>query len=84
MITFSNLGKKGNLGNQLFQLASTIGIAEKNNQEYCFPSWDYADYFEFNFKTCSNIDDWISIRENKFNYYDWDVAHENYDLNGWL
>lgn len=84
MITFLNLGKKGNLGNQLFQIASTIGIAEKNNQEYCFPFWDYADYFEFNFNTCSNIDDWISIRENKFNYYNWEVAHENYDLNGWL
>jgi hypothetical protein len=39
MITYSNLGKKGDLGNQLFQIASIIGIAEKNHQEYCFPIW---------------------------------------------
>jgi hypothetical protein len=39
MITYSNLGKKGDLGNQLFQIASIIGIAENNHQEYCFPIW---------------------------------------------
>lgn len=84
MITFSNLGKKGNLGNQLFQIASTIGIAEKNNQEYCFPFWIYADYFDFNFSKCSSLGQCVSIRENKFNYYNWEVADGNYDLNGWL
>jgi hypothetical protein len=29
MITFSGLGKRGRLGNQLFQIASTAGIAKK-------------------------------------------------------
>lgn len=84
MITFSRLGKKGNLGNQLFQIASTIGIAKKNDQKYCFPHWEYADYFEWKFNQINNIKDWIAVRENKFNYYDWEVINDNYDLNGWL
>lgn len=84
MITYSNLGKKGNLGNQLFQIASTIGIAEKNHQEYCFPFWEYSEYFEFQFNECSSVENWTSVREKAFNYYDWEVSNGNYDLNGWL
>lgn len=37
MITFSNLGNYGHLGNQMFQYASIIGIAKKNGYDYCFP-----------------------------------------------
>ena len=37
MITFSNLGYHGRLGNQMFQYASIIGIAKKNGYDYCFP-----------------------------------------------
>ena len=37
MITFSNLGNYGRLGNQMFQYASIIGIAKKNGYDYCFP-----------------------------------------------
>lgn len=84
MITFLNLGRKGNFGNQLFQIASTIGIAEKNNHEFCFPKWQFSEYFEFNFNTCSNVEDWIHIKENQFNYYEWKLSDKNYDLNGWL
>lgn len=84
MITYSILGNKGNLGNQLFQIASTIGIAEKQQQEYCFPLWEYSEYFEFQFNKCSSVENWTSIRETAFNYYDWEVSNGNYDLNGWL
>ncbi|MDQ6472092.1 alpha-1,2-fucosyltransferase [Flavobacterium sp. LHD-80] len=84
MITFSNLGKKGNLGNQLFQIASTIGIAENNNHEYCFPKWQFSEYFKFNFNACSDIEDWIQVKEYKFNYYEWELIDGNYDLFGWL
>lgn len=42
MITFNQLGKYGRLGNQLFQIAATIGIAKKHNQPYAFPEWEYA------------------------------------------
>ncbi|MBK0370718.1 alpha-1,2-fucosyltransferase [Flavobacterium agrisoli] len=84
MITFLNLGKKGNLANQLFQIASTIGIAKKRNFKYCFPEWQYSKYFEFSFNTCSDVEDWIHIKENKYNYYDWNLLDGNYDLSGWL
>ncbi len=45
MLTYSSLGHFGRLGNQMWQIASTIGIAKKNNLNYCFPHWDYQDYF---------------------------------------
>lgn len=45
MITFSQLGNFGRFGNQLFQIASTIGIALKNKHEFIFPKWEYSKYF---------------------------------------
>lgn len=45
MITFINLGKKGQLGNQLFQISATIGLAKKYNYSYIFPQWQYEKYF---------------------------------------
>ncbi len=45
MITFLELHKLGRLGNQMFQIASTIGIAKKNNEPYAFPEWEYRRCF---------------------------------------
>ena len=39
MMTFSQLGRYGRLGNQMFQVASTIGIARKYGRDFCFPKW---------------------------------------------
>jgi hypothetical protein len=39
MVTFTQLGRHGEFGNQLFQIAATIGHAFKSNQEYMFPLW---------------------------------------------
>jgi hypothetical protein len=39
MITFKGLGHYGRLGNQLFQIASTIGIAIENNDVAAFTKW---------------------------------------------
>lgn len=41
MITFRDLGNQGRRGNQLWQVATTIGLATANNEEYLFPKWDY-------------------------------------------
>lgn len=46
VLTFSNLGYSGRLGNQLWQIASTIGLAESHGFEFGFPEWPYAPYFE--------------------------------------
>jgi hypothetical protein len=43
IISIEGLGKNGRLGNQLFQVASTIGIANKNQAKPVFESW-YCTY----------------------------------------
>lgn len=52
MITFSRLGRHGNLGNSMFQLAATIGIAAKLNYTVKFPR--NPTYFDTNYN-CNNI-----------------------------
>lgn len=46
MLTFSRLGRQGRFANGLFQIAGTIGIAIKSNQEYGFPLWKNYDHKE--------------------------------------
>lgn len=85
MITFSKLGNKGNLGNQLFQIAATIGIAKKHQQHYCFPTWKYATYFENELPNTVTVDSFISLKEAEFNYHEWNISSNgNYDIDGWL
>jgi hypothetical protein len=45
VVTFP-LGELGRLGNQLFQIAATIGIARRNGCSFVFPPWPYARHFE--------------------------------------
>jgi len=45
MITFSKLGSYGRMGNQLFQMATTIGHAMRNKDDYTFPTWSYMKDF---------------------------------------
>ncbi len=84
MITFSKLGHKGNLGNQLFQIASTIGIAKKNGHSYSFPVWQYSKFFEYSFPVSSPEDDFKPIIEEQYPYYEWNVRKGNYTIDGWL
>ena len=86
MITFSKLGSYGNLGNQLFQIASLMGIGEKTLHKVVIPQWQYREYFE-------GLPEQINITGkviNEVNYhYDLNQFSElikegNYDLLGWL
>ena len=46
ILQYSHLGNNGRLGNQLFQIASTIGLALRCGYEPRFPvDWKYRDYF---------------------------------------
>ena len=45
MITYPSLGKNGRLGNQMFQIASTLGLAHTFGQKASFPRWSYQPYF---------------------------------------
>lgn len=44
MITFAQLGKYGRLGNGMFQIASTIGIAKRFGYQFAFPEWKNHDH----------------------------------------
>lgn len=44
-ITYSSLSQAGRLGNQLWQIAATLGIAAARNENVSFPPWDYEPYF---------------------------------------
>ena len=45
MLTFTNLGKLGRLGNQMFQIASIVGISKRCGVGSCFPKWEYQKFF---------------------------------------
>src|SRR5574343_213283 len=60
MITFNSLGRYGRLGNQMFQIASTIGIAVHNGYEYGFPKWMNWDAKErFNTDEDIEVHNWF-------------------------
>lgn len=44
-LTYRRLGTCGRLGNQLWQIASTIGIAANREESVALPAWPYAPYF---------------------------------------
>lgn len=46
IVTFSNLGNFGRLGNQLFQIASSIGTAKLYSKTPKFYKWNYSDFFK--------------------------------------
>lgn len=84
MITFSELGKRGRLGNQLFQIASTAGIAKKSNHSFFFPEWKYQDYFVYDFPVGEPGSDFVVLKEKKFSHHEWEISDGNYDFKGWL
>lgn len=44
-VTYRALGNEGRLGNQLWQIASTLGIAYAMGDDVRLPPWDYMDVF---------------------------------------
>lgn len=46
MLTFFDLGNHGSLGNQLFQIYSTSGLAKKLGKQAKFPNWKYSEFFK--------------------------------------
>lgn len=85
MITYSKLGKKGNLGNQLFQIASTIGLAVTNQHEFSFLNWKYQNSFKNRLPLLlSDSTKFIDFEEQCYHHHLWNFEKENYDLSGWL
>lgn len=44
-VSYEYLGRNGRLGNQLWQIASTVGIAHQQHRAPAFPPWEYQPYF---------------------------------------
>jgi hypothetical protein len=84
MITYSKIGKKGHLGNQLFQIASTIGLAVANNQDFAFLDWKYQEYFKNRLPLLTSDLSLVNVEEKEYNFHQWNLKDENYDLSGWL
>lgn len=84
MLTYSRLGYRGNLGNQLFQIASLISLSKKHNKDYCIPKWRYSDCFDFEFNIGYADESFSEIKEKKFEFHEWEITNGNFDLDGWL
>lgn len=67
MVTFSELGNFGRLGNQLFQIAATISTAIDNGLPFCFPEWKYQKYFK-NKLPLGTVEKWNEVTELNFRY----------------
>jgi len=87
MITFSKIGQKGNLGNQFFQIAATIGLAVENNIDFGFLPWQYQSYFKNKLPILASVpDDIVLLTEQNYHHHQWDFTskEKNYDFEGWF
>ena len=81
IISFSKLGNYGRLGNQLFQIASTMGLAEKHGAQAVFPNWAYEPYFETPIPHGQMQAN--RLNEKYFHYHEWEIKGDC-DLLGYL
>jgi hypothetical protein len=92
ILTYKDLGTNGRLGNQLFQIASTIGIGKKNNYEYFFPEWickyskkNYSDFFEKKIPILKQVINPINLKEKNFHFSEINLdMKNNYNLIGYF
>lgn len=88
MITFSKLGRFGRLGNQMFQIAATIGIASRNSTSFAFPYWISTRFFKTELPWLTNKDITTRMRthlEKSTNYYDIDLdMYWDWNLEGYF
>ncbi len=81
ILSFRSLGAYGRLGNQLFQLAGTLGLAEKHGAHAVFPAWEYEPYFEMPISHGEMQSN--QVQERFFHHHEWDLPG-NCDILGYL
>jgi len=88
VIVFKELGNMGRMGNSLFQIAATIGLATKYGHSYSFPEWKYQDYFINKLPVYNNEPITHTLIEPSFSYHDFNIADLPKDavinINGYL
>ena len=77
----SKLGRMGRLGNQLFQIASCIGLAKKHGANVSFPKWEYEKYFENKLPTGKMEPH--QVKELFFHHHDWKIDR-SIDISAYL
>lgn len=92
-VTFPNLGNKGRLGNQLFQIAATISTALDHNMEYFFPEWKYNQFLKNKIPVVNDVRPTYLYTEQSFRYKElnlpinmssYQVPQEIYALDGYF
>lgn len=72
IISFSKLGNYGRLGNQLFEIAGVLGLAEKYNADARFPAWAYEKYFTIQLSHGPAASK--QVKEKHFHHHDWQLT----------
>lgn len=67
-ITFPNLGNKGRLGNQLFQIAATISAGIDHGIDYVFPEWKYNQFLKNKIPVVNDVRPTYLYTEQSFRY----------------
>lgn len=83
MVTFSELGKLGRIGNQLWQIAAVIGYARKYKQDYVLPIWEPAKHFKYGFNQSAIIKPYSRYSEPHFHFSPIQ-KYNNVDLYGYF
>jgi len=86
MITCSSIGYNGRLANQMFQFASTVGIARKLGYEAKFPEENFIpgnphDYNGGKLRECFDIPDYYFLKRSEIEkniLYEYNEPHFNY------
>jgi len=69
-VSFPQLGSLGRLGNQLFQIAATVGTARKHGYYYVLPPWKYSQYLSNRISQTSILGPARNYVEQAFCYQD--------------
>lgn len=81
-LSFSRLGTYGRLGNQLFEIAGTIGLAAKHGLNAAFPQWKYEKYFDHPLHRGPMQRS--QVKEAHFHVHDWNIPATGTDILGYL
>jgi len=71
ILSFSQLGKYGRLGNQAFQICGVMGLAEKHGAQAAFPAWEYEPYFDTPLPH-GEMQTHV-VEERFFHHHEWDL-----------
>lgn len=80
MITMTNFGNNGRLGNQLFQYASSIGISIHNKVPIVLPEWKYSNIFSSPYPYSKTY----APKYNESSFTFKEINQENADLDGYF